>query len=185
MKSWPASWIQNYCLILSLLFRTLSECVVVPQVPAGVFGSGHWRGHLSLQGPDCGWRSRGLFRYECGRLLGVPSGRHAQIPEGARRTKQFCHPRDNSETLWFTRRISWIFQCFKAGFVLCQSVAIAQLTVPILSFQSNRKQSMNYGCIVKNEETHEVTSPQWKNSPVWSWQSHNHELLKFFCFVFF
>lgn len=47
-------------------------------------------------------------------------------------------------------------------FCLCRSVAVAQVTGPILSFQSNRKQSMNYGCIVENEETHEVTNPQWK-----------------------
>lgn len=57
-------------------------------------------------------------------------------------------------------RIYWILQCFKIGFVLCRIVAVAQVTVPVLSFQSNRKQSMNYGCIVENAETHEVTSPQ-------------------------
>lgn len=27
------------------------------------------------------------------------------------------------------------------------------------SYQSNRKQSMNYGCIVENEETNEVFNP--------------------------
>lgn len=62
--------------------------------------------------------------------------------------------------------VYWILKCSKVGFVLCQSVGVAQLTVPILSFQSNRKQSMNYGCIVENEETHEVLKRRWgkKNS---------------------
>lgn len=29
------------------------------------------------------------------------------------------------------------------------------------SHQSNRKQSMNYGCIVENEETNEVANPSY------------------------
>lgn len=119
MKSCPASLIQNYCLILSFDFGTTCECVLVLQVPAGVFSSGHRRGHLSLQGPDCGWRSGGLFRSECGCLLGVPARRHAQIPEGARRTRQLRHPGDNGETL-FIYWIYWILQCFRMGFVSCQ-----------------------------------------------------------------
>lgn len=50
--------------------------------------------------------------------------------------------------------VYWILKCSKVGFVLCQ------FTVPNLSYQSNRKQSMNYGCIVENEETHEVIKPK-------------------------
>lgn len=51
-------------LILTFDSQTVVVCILL-QIPAGVFGSGHRRGHLSLQGPDCGWGSGGIFHYEC------------------------------------------------------------------------------------------------------------------------
>lgn len=80
--------------------------------------------------------------------------------------------------------VYWSLKRSKIGFVLCQSVGEAHLTVPILSFQSNRKQSMNYGCIVENEETHEVLKGRWKNSPARCFFfTQTHDLLNFLSFL--
>lgn len=69
------------------------------QVPAGICGAGHGGRHLPLQRPDCVWESRGFLRAECGRLLGVSPRRDAPLPEGARRSRQLCDPRNHSEVL--------------------------------------------------------------------------------------
>lgn len=120
--------------------------------PQGAFTTSGTRSWLGVQRHSSSWM--------------LTSARHSrsQIWSNSRRTTDNQTVLSSLGQQWefitYTG-LYWILKCSKIGFVLCQRVGGAQLTVPILSFQSNRKQSMNYGCIVENEETHEVLKRRW------------------------
>ncbi len=120
------------------------------QISARVHSSGNGRRHVSLPRPDLGRKPTAFLRHELRRVwrfssagdVGVPQKTGFHVHCLGNRGKR-CEP-SGKKILVGTQ--SGILCLERRGFVENDRV-----------FQATRQQSLNYGCIVENKSTHEVT----------------------------